>query len=114
MALDPNFLRRLIEEKMTERRQKLYLWCLAFASLIFLSATFYVLYLKAPAQFPVRTIVTIEQKAGLNEIAQTLFERKIIRSLFWFRVVVILTSGERGVLAGAYFCLLYTSPSPRD
>ncbi len=102
MALDPNFLRRLIEEKMAERRQKLYVWCLALASLIFLSLTFYVLYLKASPQFPVRTIVTVEQNAGLNQIAQSLFERKIIRSPFWFRVSVILTSGERGVLAGDY------------
>ncbi|MBI2476264.1 MAG: endolytic transglycosylase MltG [Candidatus Taylorbacteria bacterium] len=102
MVLDPNFLRRLIEQKLAERRQHFYVWYLAVLSLIFLFAAFYVLYLKAPAQFPVRTITTIEQNAGLNAIAQNLLERKIIRSPFWFRVAVILTTGEKGIQAGDY------------
>ncbi|MDO8591091.1 MAG: endolytic transglycosylase MltG [bacterium] len=101
--LDPNFLLRLVEEKTAQRRQKFYVWYLAALSLVFFMATFYVLYIKPPPEFPVKTIITIEKRAGLNEIAQTLLERKIIRSPFWFRIGVILSSGERGVLAGDYF-----------
>ncbi len=90
MALDPNFF-------------KFRVWVLAGLSLIFLSATFYFIYLKAPARFPVKTVITIDERAGLNAVAQTLYRDKIIRSPFWFRVAVILTAGERGVKAGDYF-----------
>ena len=79
------------------------MWCLATVSLFFLAVTFYILYFKPPPQFPIRTITTIEQESGLNEVAQTLFKNKVIRSPFWFRVAVIFIAGEKRTLAGDYF-----------
>ena len=95
MALDYNFLRRLLEEKIKERRQRYYAWYLAGISFAFLITSFYFLYFKAPSQFPFKTIATIKQSSGLNEIARDLFEQKIIKSPFWFRILVVIIGGEK-------------------
>ncbi len=79
------------------------MWCLAVLSFLFFVSAVYILYIKPPPKFPVRSIVTIEGNSGLNEIAAALFEQKIISSPFWFRIAVILSGGEKGVLAGDYF-----------
>lgn len=105
MALDPNFLRRLIADKLAERRQRIVVWVLAFISLIFLVGAFYALYIKAPSNFPVRAIISVQGNASLNDIASNLAEQGIIRSPFWFRAAVILFSGEKTVMAGDYFFL---------
>ena len=102
MALDQNFIRRLIEEQLAMRRERVYVWLLAMLSIVFLGTVFYFLYLKAPAKFPVRIVTTVEANAGLNQIAQKLFEQKVIKSPFWFRIAVIMRAGQRGVLAGDY------------
>lgn len=84
-------------------KQTFLIWCLAVISISILSTTFYVLSFKAPPTFPVRTIITIKEKTGLNEIAEQLRDLKIIKSPFWFRALVIFKSGQRGVLAGDYY-----------
>lgn len=102
-ALDLNLLRRVYMEKLAERRERIFAWCLALLSLIVLWGVFYALYLKAPQEFLARTIVTIPEKAGLNEITELLVKERIIRSPFLFRVTVVLMDGQRGVQAGDYF-----------
>jgi UPF0755 protein len=57
----------------------------------------------APVEFPVRTIITVKDNTGLNEVAQSLEKQGIVKSSFWFRAAVILLSGEKSVMAGDYF-----------
>src|SRR3989338_891935 len=101
--LDRNYIRGLIAEKMTNRRRRIGILFLAVISVVFFVGAFYVVSLTPPAGFPVRTVVTIREKAGLNEIAKELRNFKVIRSEFWFRIAVIMIAGDRGVLAGDYF-----------
>ncbi len=103
MALDYNYLRSLLVQKLAERRQKYAVWTLALVSLIFFVSSFYFLYFRPPAEFPVKIILTVENKAGLNEIAEALYKDKVIRSQFWFRTLVIIREGEKGVQAGDYY-----------
>ncbi len=102
MPLDLNFLRQLFEEKKAERRQLVCLWSLAVASLIFFATAFYFVCVKAPDGFPSRAIVTVKENGGLNAVTEDLYKQKVIRSPFWFRALVILTSGQKSVLAGDY------------
>jgi UPF0755 protein len=99
---DLNSVRVFILIRLTDKRLRR-IWLAAFFSVLLLLSVSYFLLFKAPGDFPVRTIVTVEEKTGLNDIAKKLSELKIIRSPFWFRVSVIVKSGERGVMAGDYF-----------
>ncbi len=54
-----------------------------------------------PNDFPKEETVRIVKGSTLSETAQILFEKKIIRSPFWFKVIVTL--GDSGVIAGDYY-----------
>lgn len=84
-------------------RELFFVWSLAVISVAVLLGTFYTLSLKAPYEFPVKTVITVKEKTGLNEIALQLQDLKVIRSPFWFRALVISRSGQGGVLAGDYY-----------
>ncbi|MDO8482624.1 MAG: endolytic transglycosylase MltG, partial [bacterium] len=100
--LDSNPVSEFVARRFSDK-QKFLLWSLAIISILILLTTFYVVSFRAPSTFPVRTIITIKEKTGLSEIAGQLYDLKIVKSPFWFRTVVILKSGQRGVLAGDYY-----------
>jgi len=102
----PSFDSNPVSEFVARRfrdKQTFLLWCLAVISILILLTAFYAVSFKAPSTFPVRTIITIKGKTGLNEIAGQLYDLKVIKSPFWFRTIVIFKSGQRGVLAGDYY-----------
>ncbi|KKU66579.1 MAG: Aminodeoxychorismate lyase [Parcubacteria group bacterium GW2011_GWA2_47_16] len=99
---DSNIPSNFFDGKFKDRRT-FFLWCLAVFSILILLFTFYTVSFKPPASFPVRKVITIKEKTGLNEIAGQLFALKVVRSPFWFRTFVILKSGQGGVLAGDYY-----------
>ncbi len=99
---DSNPVTDFVARKFRDRRV-FPLWCIACVSILILLGTVHVLFLRAPSAFPTRTIITIKEKTGLNEIARQLYDLKIVRSPSWFRALVILESGQRGVLAGDYY-----------
>ncbi len=72
-------------------------------TLIFLFLSIYWLTVSSPRKYPIRTIITIREGAGLLEVADTLDKNNVIRSPFWFRTVVIGLGGERGIKAGDYY-----------
>jgi UPF0755 protein len=75
-----------------------------FAS-IFFGVIFLILLVftfSAPSDFPANSQYTIEKGLGLNYIAQDLFDEKIIRSPFFFKVFSVLLGGSKGVRAGDY------------
>jgi len=91
----------LLERVKNQKLRRI--WASAFMSVLLLSVSIYFLLIKAPGDFPVNTIITIEAKTGLNDVTNKLHDLKIIRSPFWFRIAVIVMSGERGVMAGDYY-----------
>lgn len=70
---------------------------------IFLSFFIYIFTFSVPRNFPIEEIVTIERGSGLAELALRLEEQDVVRSAFWFRVMVIIFGGEYGVRAGEYY-----------
>lgn len=93
---------------MAQRRQRVVAWVIACVSVFFLFATFYTFFFSPPRGFHLRNIVTVESKAGLNEIADSLKKADVIRSPFWFRILVIISAGEKGVRAGDYLFIKST------
>lgn len=74
----------------------------AFA-LFFLLAVFFWCAVRPPAEFPVRTIISIEEGIPLAQISNILKEKRVIRSELLFEIGVIFRGGERRVQAGDYF-----------
>ena len=63
----------------------------------------YVYAANPPRHFSTDTTVTVEEGAGLFELAEKLKEDRVIRSPFWFRVAAIILGGERAMKAGDYY-----------
>lgn len=59
--------------------------------------------ISAPSVFPVNSIISIREGAGLLEVSDTLKKDMVIRSPFWFRTSAIFLGGERGLQAGDYY-----------
>lgn len=55
-----------------------------------------------PPSYPVGSIITVSEGAGLHELAEKLKQDKVIRSPLWFRIVAIILGGERDMKAGQY------------
>jgi len=83
----------------TIKRYREYLTLLGVLCAVF----FYVFFLSAPQGFPVGVIVKIPSGTTVNEASLLLKEKNIIRSTTFFKGLVLLRSGERGVIAGDYF-----------
>ena len=58
--------------------------------------------LSPPAGFPVNALLSIPKGTSLEDALKTLHTQHIIRSPLLTRIVVVLTAGERGVVAGDY------------
>lgn len=56
-----------------------------------------------PHDFPVRSIITVEEGESLAAISQFLKGQKVIRSEILFEFAVIIRGGERRLMAGDYF-----------
>lgn len=69
----------------------------------FVVLVFYVGVLRAPAEFPVRSVISIEEGTSLAQVANRLEAENIIRSAFWFRIFMTVAAGDGGVRAGDYY-----------
>lgn len=71
---------------------------------VFLGFAFlYLDVVKAPASFPHGKVVRIQEGQTLEDVAQLLEERGVVRSSFWFKNIAILLGDQHGVIAGDYF-----------
>lgn len=61
------------------------------------------IFLRAPQEFPVDMIISIESGEGLNSITKNLSDRNVIRSEFFFKGLTILFGGSKGVQQGDYY-----------
>lgn len=79
-----------------------------FLSIIFFlvfsfSGLFYIFNLTPPSNFPVGVIVEIEDGDTLTGISEYLEQNNIIKSAFWFKVIVKVLKGDKGLMSGDYF-----------
>lgn len=88
--------------------KKIILSCVIF--LLVCSTLLYYTLWKAPSDFPVHSIVSVESGESLEETTQKFTTRSLIRSPFVFRSLVIILGGEKKVTAGDY--LLSDKESP--
>src|SRR5690554_196574 len=65
-----------------------------FIALFILIISFHMLYIRAPKDFPAGEIIILKEGMSLEQVAQNLAERNVIRSPLVFRSLAILTSGE--------------------
>jgi UPF0755 protein len=71
--------------------------CFALASLV--SVTFGA----PPSQFPKGQTIEITAGTSLSQTAQDLYDAHVTRSIFLFKALVVLQSGQRSVVAGDYY-----------
>ncbi|OGI82190.1 hypothetical protein A3E95_00410 [Candidatus Nomurabacteria bacterium RIFCSPHIGHO2_12_FULL_44_22b] len=64
---------------------------------------FYFLFFSAPRNFPVGSIVNINEGAGLRSVSLKLVDENIIRSRIVFEAFIILYGGERHIIPADYF-----------
>lgn len=74
---------------------------ISFIVIIFL-ALFYSLFLRAPSDFPINQMIHVQTGISTREISRLLYEGKVIRSPFLFKLYVYLIRGDRGIMAGDY------------
>ncbi len=86
----------MIETFRTEKR--IYLFLLGI--ILFVISVWLV---APPANYPSGAIIDVPEGSGLYALSETLEEEEVIRSSFWFRVVVIMLGGERDMKAGQYY-----------
>ncbi len=71
--------------------------------LIMFFVFFHLFFLSAPVDFPVGTIVKIEQRSSLRNVSLKLKERHIIRSRLAFEAFVIILGKEKHVVFSDYY-----------
>lgn len=76
------------------------------------SISFYIFIKTPPKDFPLNTVITIEEGESLQNITNNLHEQKVIKFPLIFRSAVIILGGERKVIAGDY--LLDKKEGPLD
>jgi len=63
---------------------------------------FYIVFVRPPSDFPIESMITIEKGMTLSEISQVLEEKAIINSPLLFESLVIIGTGEGGIISGDY------------
>ncbi len=69
---------------------------------------FYQFLLRAPAQFPVNSLVHIEKGLNLKEVSKNLEKNNVIKSPHLFKLFVTLLGKDKNVMAGDY---LFSAPT---
>ena len=72
----------------------------ALVILLFLS--FYFFFFRVPTDFPVGSIYSVKEGAGLSALAKNLSSQKIIRSPFLFKTLSVIFGGLKGIKTGDY------------
>ena len=71
--------------------------------IVFFLALFYFLFLSSPSNFPIGTIINIEEGENLRGISLDLKNKNIIRSRLAFEAFTIIYGGDRHVISSYYF-----------
>ncbi|MEK7182269.1 MAG: endolytic transglycosylase MltG [Patescibacteria group bacterium] len=96
-------IKRIIENFFGKSNIRDYEIISTIISAILILVAFYFFFLSSPFNFPVGTIVRIDEGASLNKISQILSERNVIKSPFLFRVFVRAVGGDKEAKFGDYF-----------
>ncbi len=75
----------------------------SFVLILSFFISFYIFSWSAPRDFPDQALVEVDRGETLSQIADHFQNQKIVRSSFWLKFFILLTGGERRVIAGDYF-----------
>jgi UPF0755 protein len=92
--------RKNFKKYLTSRKRIFYALTISILAVI---AIFYSTVLRAPTDFPVRSMIHIEEGSTHTEIASQLEFGGVVRSALWLRFFSTLFNGDGGILAGDYF-----------
>src|SRR3989344_989779 len=90
------------EFRQPPRRARLFA-SIAFAALLILGSVSYSFWWKAPAEFPVGTLLVLPSGTTLGQASELLLQKQMIRSPWWFKATSVLLGEERGLKAGKYY-----------
>ncbi len=79
------------------------IWEISILGLVAILVFVYVFLITPPEKFPQNSIFTVQEGIGLDQLANQLETKDIIRSPLWFRIFAISVGGERGMKAGDYY-----------
>ena len=95
------YLLHKISEKLSFKPSKKAL--IVIVTLIFsISGLFYYFFVRPPADFPLNTIYSIEEKRTLSEVANGAKKDNIIKSSMTLKVLITLFSRNKGAISGDY------------
>ncbi|MEK9182377.1 MAG: endolytic transglycosylase MltG, partial [Patescibacteria group bacterium] len=63
---------------------------------------FYYFFVAPPVDFPANSIYSIEERSTLSEIAVKAKKQNLIKSPLIFKILAVLSSGNKGVISGDY------------
>jgi len=100
MLMDANNINKLLRKLdiyNTERNRRYFFIVLCCIFLL------YFVFIKAPSDFPEKTLLYIEEGNTLEEVSNELKDKQIIRSEFLFKTLAVLFEGDRGARWGDYY-----------
>ncbi len=89
----------LLLYKNKKRTNHIYVVTAISAFFLYIFLVFFI----PPLSFPDEQIISIPKGASLQETADSFKQKNVIRSSFWFSVLVRIMGGERSFSAGDYF-----------
>lgn len=70
--------------------------------ILILCVVIFLFFLNAPVDFPIGTIVNIEEGASLRSVSQKLKNENIIRSTIFFEAFIVINGGEKHIIPTDY------------
>lgn len=77
---------------------------------LLICAVLYFTFWRTPSDFPVHSIISVQNGESLEDVTQKFASQRLVRSPFVFRSLVILLGGEKKVTAGDYLLTDRESP----
>ena len=96
-------IKRIIENFFKELSIKNHEIVNTTISVFLVFIAFYFFFFSSPFNFPVGTVIYINEGASLNKISELLNQKSVIKSPFWFKVLVTVIGGDNKAKAGDYF-----------
>ncbi|XKT74246.1 MAG: endolytic transglycosylase MltG [Patescibacteria group bacterium UBA2163] len=90
-----------MRKELLTKKTKFYIKLFGFLG-FFMSLVFYAGFIKPPLEFPVEHYSVVEEGASVRSVANALENENIIRSSFFFTILVQLFGDSNGVRSGVY------------
>lgn len=90
-----------ISEKLSFKPNKKVL-ILIISAIFLVSGLSYYFFASPPTDFPLNSIYSIEERSTLSEVSIEAKKQNLVKSPLFFKILMILFSGNKGVISGDY------------